>query len=66
MAIVWSREYPVGDSGGSLFGVTAWDVNVVLVTITTHLNLQKVDCCIDGSNFVLSCSIHSNKEISYQ
>ena len=40
----------------SSFGVDDGDGKYGVDPMTTHLNSQKVDCCIDGGDFVLSRS----------
>ena len=48
------RYYPVGASGGPSFGVG--DGKGGVGPRTTHINSQKVDCCISGGNYVSSHS----------
>ena len=56
MASSWIRYYPFGDSGGSLFGVTAGYVKGGVGTLTTHLSSHEFYCWVDCGSFVSSWS----------
>ena len=57
MALIRSIDYPVGASGGSLFGVSDGDVKVGVGPRTTKLTFQKIYCWIGGGYLVLSRSL---------
>ena len=62
-----SRDYPVGDSDGSSFFVSAGGGKCGVGTRTTHLTPQKVCCWIDGGDFFSSrSSKHSSMSCSYK
>ena len=48
--------YSVGDAGGSSSSIAAGDVKYGAGCRITHISSQKVDCWLDGGNFVLSLS----------
>ena len=56
MELSWSRYYLVVYSGGSSYGVASGCDNSVVVPRTPHLNSQNVYFCLDGGDFVSSCS----------
>ena len=56
MALVRSRDYPVGASNGYLFDVAAGYGKFSVVTGTTHLTSKNIHCWIDGDDVVLSRS----------
>ena len=56
MELLRSRDYPVGASGGSLFGVSSGYGKGGVGPRTTHLFSQKINCWIDGDDFVSSRS----------
>ena len=51
-----SKDYPVVVLGVYSFGLGDGDGEGGVDTRTTHLNYQKVDCWIDGGNFLSSQS----------
>ena len=53
MSLFRSRDYPVGASDGSLFGVSDVDGKGGVVPRTTNLTPQKVDFSINGDNFFI-------------
>ena len=52
MELSWSRDYIAVAAGGSSFGVSSGDVKGGVGPRKTNLHPQKVDCWLDGGNFV--------------
>ena len=50
----WIMYCSVGDAGGSSFSIASGDGKYGMGHRITHLSSQKVDCWIDGGNFVSS------------
>ena len=64
MTSSFSRGYSDNATGNSSFGVIAVDGKGGLGPRTTHLSSQKVDCWINGGDF-LSYHIRDNLSMSY-
>ena len=58
---LFSKDDPAGVLYGSLFGVVVGDGKYGVGPRTAQINPHKVDCCIDGGDFV---SLNS-REYSY-
>ena len=63
MSLFRSRDYPVGASDGSLFGVSDVDGKGGVVPRTTNLTPQKVDFSINGEFFLSRIKSYSSMSI---